>query len=137
MIKEIDGLKTLYKKLLEVDANGFKDDIYTFFPQAGEKYFNAKKRCLFIGKSVNGWVTKCTDVDALFNIKNKDRIVNRNDQMEWVSNLEGQNGKKYNTKKSAFWRIIKNISLEYFGEKDWYNYIAWSNLYKPQRCIKM
>jgi hypothetical protein len=43
MIKEIDGLKTLYKKLLEVDANGFKDDIYTFFPQAGEKYFNEKK----------------------------------------------------------------------------------------------
>ena len=53
---------------------------------------------------------------------------NRTGQMEWVSNLEGQNGN--NTNKSAFWRTIKKISIEYFREKDWYNYIAWSNLYK-------
>jgi hypothetical protein len=128
MISEINNLKTLYEELYNQLPKKFEQDIYPFFIQVGRKYNKSNKKCLFVGKSINGWVTNSRNVDELFDENNDNRIVNRNDQMEWVHNLEGPNG-CYNTKISAFWRVIKGISSKLHDE-DWYNYIAWSNLYK-------
>jgi hypothetical protein len=126
---ELTNLKKLYRQLLEVDTREYKDEICPFFMQFGETYFRSERRCLFIGKSVNGWITNNRSVDDLFDLKNPNRIVNRDDQMAWVAKLEGPND-EYNTRKSSFWRLIKGISLEYIGQSDWHNHIAWSNLYK-------
>jgi len=129
MIKETKVLKTLYKELYSVLPSDFEQRIYPFFVQVGKKYYETEKQCLFIGKSENGWVTDSRNVDELFDIKNENRIVNRHDQMEWVNKLEGPN-EVYNTKKSAFWRVVKGISKAVCNKDDWYNHIAWSNLYK-------
>lgn len=116
----------IYKDLFE--KNNF-DNICTFAIQWGENFPSEKnKGLLFIGKAVNGWVTNDINVDNLFNQNNPERIFKRNDQMEWVNNLSG-NTKGYNTRKSAFWRLIKKVSNVYFPEK-WYSHIAWTNLYK-------
>ncbi|MCF7939388.1 MAG: hypothetical protein K9L68_12380 [Spirochaetales bacterium] len=128
MIENTNKLKRLYGKLM-TDVADYTEDICPFFIQIGKKYFSAPKRLLFVGKATNGWVTNERDVTKLFDLKNPDRIVNRHDQMEWVHDLEGVN-ENYNTKKSAFWRVIKNVSLDILGKEDWYNYISWTNLYK-------
>ena len=48
--------------------------------------------------------------------------------MEWVNDLSGKrNG--YNTRKSAFWRLIKEVAITYYPD-EWYSNIAWTNLYK-------
>lgn len=116
----------IYKKLLE--DNSFKD-ICTFSFQWGKNYpFDKSSGLLFVGKAVNGWITNETDVTQLFNMANPERIFAREDQMEWVNNLSG-NTNGYNTRKSAFWRLIKKVSETYYSEK-WYSNIAWTNLYK-------
>lgn len=119
-----EGLYPLYKELLESDA--FDDNIATFCVQWGEE-FPEKEGILFVGKATNGWLSTSKDVDVLFG--NTDNgIFNRVDQMEWINDLEG-NDEGYDTKKSAFWRVVKKISSHFYQDK-WYANIAWSNLYK-------
>jgi len=116
----------IYERLFA--ENSFKD-ICIFSLQWGNN-FPAEKNSgfLFVGKAVNGWVSDETDVHELFNMENPDRIFARDNQMEWVNNLEG-NTKGYNTRKSAFWRLIKEVTKSYYPEK-WQSNIAWTNLYK-------
>lgn len=82
---------------------------------------------LFIGRATNGWVTDKEDIDILFG-NSEERIFNRTDQMQWVEDCEG-NKSGYNTQKSAFWRVIKNVSKRYYSE-NWSAYVAWSNICK-------
>lgn len=127
MTNEIkENILPVYKRLLE--ENSF-NDVCTFCFQWGENYpFNQNSGFLFVGKAVNGWITNETDVTRLFDMANPERIFARDDQMEWVNNLFG-NKKGYNTRKSAFWRLIKIVSEERYPQK-WYSNIAWTNLYK-------
>lgn len=119
-------LVPIYKKLLK---NSFKD-ICTFAIQWGKEFPKENNNgVLFIGKAVNGWITNDQDVDSLFSNENSEkRIFNREDQIEWVNKSFG-NKKGYNTKKSAFWRVIRKVSSELYAD-NWYQKIAWSNLYK-------
>ncbi|ULQ61052.1 hypothetical protein K7I13_07315 [Brucepastera parasyntrophica] len=127
--------KEIYKDLLDNNLRDYNTKVTTFFPQVGEKYFENKPRILFVGKATNGWIPDDRNVENLFNLKNPNRIVNRDDQMKWVNNLEGKRSDHhYNTKKSSFWRVIKGITLSTINKNDWYNYIAWSNLYKIAPC---
>jgi len=131
MTKDLDVM--LREKLLPIyrdlfSANTF-GSICTFAIQWGENFPTEKnKGLLFIGKAVNGWVTDDKNVENLFDKHNSDRIFERNDQMKWVNNLSG-NTKGYNTKRSAFWRLIKKVTKSYHPD-EWYSHIAWSNLYK-------
>ena len=127
MIDEIkNNIFPIYKKLLE--GNSFKD-VCTFCLQWGKNYpFKNNIGFLFVGKAVNGWITNETDVKKIFDSKNPKRIFARTDQMEWINNLSG-NTNGYNTRKSAFWRLIKKVTEGYYPEK-WYSHIAWTNLYK-------
>lgn len=118
-------LKPLYQKLL-TQVNF--DDVCTFCIQWGKNFSTEEgKGILFVGKAVNSWVNDEKDINILFGDTSK-RIFARNDQMDWINDLEGPND-HYNTKKSAFWRVIKRISTHYFPTK-WYSNVAWSNLCK-------
>lgn len=120
-------LKPIYTELLS--QLGSEKDIYPFCVQWGMNFFEKdNERILFVGKATNGWVTNSTDVEVLFGSSNK-RIFNRNDQMIWIDNLKG-NQKGYDTKKSAFWRVILKTSENVLQKKDVTSRIAWSNLYK-------
>lgn len=126
MIIEIGCLRKMYADLLnKVDENIVT---YPFFLQVGREYYNANKKILFVGKSVNGWITNSKDVDKLFGDDEKYQIVNRKDQLKWVNDLASS--KDYNTNKSSFWRLIRGVSIEVLNSSNWYDYIAWSNLYK-------
>ena len=129
MTNEIkNSIFPIYKKLLEEFEDNSFEKICSFCFQWGKNYpFHKKSGFLFVGKAVNGWITDETDVIQLFDSANLDRIFAREDQMEWVKNLSG-NTVGYNTSKSAFWRLIKKVSENYYEE--WYSNIAWTNLYK-------
>ena len=116
----------IYKDLF---ANNTFEEICTFAIQWGKDYpIEKNKGFLFVGKAVNGWVTKDQNVDTLFDEQNQDRVFNRDDQIKWVENLSG-NTNGYNTRKSAFWRLVKTVAVSHYGH-DWYRHIAWTNLYK-------
>jgi len=121
-----EKLLPLYSRML---GNNTYQNICSFCVQWG-KNFPQKQNdgILFVGKAVNGWINNETDIEILFG-NSEERIFNRKDQMEWVHNLE-RNFEGYNTRKSAFWRVIKGISSNFHSAKNWFSYIAWSNLCK-------
>ena len=125
---DIDQLKDLYKKLVINVPKNLNQRLCVFFPQIGKNYFDLDDKLLFIGKSVNGWVTDDLDVEKLFDCKNPDRIVGRDDEIVWVE--KSKNPKYYNSNNSAFWRLVKSIAKKYLEKEDWYNNIVWSNMYK-------
>ena len=57
-------MKALYQKLLENDVVDFQENLYPFYHQVGKDYFKSESRCLFVGKSINGWVTNSRDVNT-------------------------------------------------------------------------
>ena len=129
MKDELLNLKSYYRTLLEKDVKEINDEKVTFFLQWGELYGKTDKlKVLFVGKAMNGWVSKNESVDDLFNEENPCRIFNRDDQIKWVEDLAGAKS-GYNTRKSQFWGLIREFSKELFGV-EWYKYIAWTNLYK-------
>ena len=120
-----EALKPLYKELLNIVQPTDSDS--AFCVQWGKNYPAEKNEgILFIGKAVNGW-NKANDIDTLFGDGNE-RTFNEADQMQWVEDLEG-NQDGYNTRRSAFWRLIKNISQTLYPN-NWSSHIAWSNLCK-------
>lgn len=120
-------LLPLYKSLLS--KLNFSKEICSFCMQWGSKFPNEENSgILFVGKATNGWITNSREIEILFGLS-ENKIFARDDQMIWVNNLEN-NKKGYNTRKSAFWRLIKQISQLEYGKDEWYSKIAWSNLYK-------
>ena len=122
-----EKLYPLYNSLLETTIS--EKEIYTFCMQWGNQFpLEEKSGILFVGKATNGWITNSKNIEILFG-ETENRIFARDDQMKWVGKLENSI-KGYNTRKSAFWRIIKNVSEYKYGKSEWHNKIAWSNLYK-------
>lgn len=126
-------LKQLYIPLLQkVNESNFANDSCVFCAQWGEHYFDLepKQRIMFVGRSVNGWINNSLDADVLFGEGN-DRIFNRGDQMRWVHEREHDKN-KYNTKRSAFWRVVKKTTEAHLPKinDDWFSHVVWSNLFK-------
>ena len=86
-MERIDELKPLYDSLLSRFTNEEWNCYCTFFIQKGKEFDFSKNRILFIGKSVNGWISSSKSVDELFSQSNPDRIVNRDDEIEWVNHI--------------------------------------------------
>jgi len=116
-----------YEELLGLIPKNLSKKLCVFFPQVGKNYYNMEEKILFIGKSVNSWITNKLNMDILFDSKNEERIVNRDDEIYWV---ERNDNKHYNSNNSAFWRLIRNITKKYILKNDWYNNISWTNLFK-------
>ncbi|MDR1904090.1 MAG: hypothetical protein LBQ88_17605 [Treponema sp.] len=128
MVTNVEPFKKLYGELLSA-VKDHPGDMCAFFSQTGKHYYHAGKKLLFIGKSVNGWVNNARDVEELFDPHNPDRIVNRDDEIVWVEDA-AETSSGYNTNRSAYWRVIKKVTQDFYGKDDWYNHIAWTNLYK-------
>lgn len=109
-------------------------EITTFFPMRGKLY---NHELMVVGRAVNGWETKICPGELLDNEKRKEHLDSAYHieedvcPLSWVTNAWG--GKQYNTKKSAFWRVIhkmlRELGIEH-SDENWPSYIVWSNLYK-------
>jgi hypothetical protein len=120
------GLSPLYEELL----NNFNEDVYVFCAQWGEKFPEEKNTgILFVGKAVNGWHEM--DYTAIEIFDDNSPIFAREDQMKWVDRQDGGSEvSEYNTRTSAFWRVVKLVAKDYCHSNEWYDHVAWSNLYK-------
>ena len=143
--EDIKKLRPYYESLCEK----FTKEYVKFFPQVGKFYFNGNhKKIMIIGKACNSWVEagNSNNIENLFN-PDGTGIVNRPDQMEWVKNdwsrnRYDENGKKlYSTSYSKFWTFSKKVvstllshDLKLDNDLDYFDYIAWSNLYKVSPC---
>lgn len=109
-----------YVKALQKDDN----EILSFFcTQWGRKWDGG---ILFVGRATNGW--QPIDLHAL--------PFNRPNQMKWVDEVwyKPEEGSSWTGTKSPFWRVIRRIASHFYPHAarcdEWYNHIAWSNLYK-------
>lgn len=123
---DANQFKGLYNNLVDIIPENRRGKVCVFFPRAGSNYFDIKERILFIGKSVNGWITNELNVDLLFDPNNPARIVNIDGKLFWQEN----NKQSYNINRSAFCRFLIKIASRYLKKKDWRDDIAWTNLYK-------
>lgn len=122
-----ERIKPLYSSLIE-KTKVFSYPKAFFCIQWGKLYPKMNNTgILFIGRATNGWITDLENIDILFG-DSEYSIFNRKDQMQWVEDCEG-NIHGYNTRKSAFWRVIKNISKSFYPE-NWSAHVAWSNICK-------
>lgn len=105
----------------------------------GKEY---KSELMVVGHSVNGWMEKGTKTPSELNSKNArseyaadayDSATKDNDPMGWVTARWGSK-EGYNTKRSAFWRVIRSTSgklgIADIEQKTWSSHLVWSNLYK-------
>lgn len=127
----------------------------TMLQEIGDKYHHQKKLTGFVavkgmqsksdlmivGRSVNGWSVDIQSQDFKNEIRRK-KFINEifkesnNDSkchMHWVVDCwTNRNG--YNTKRSAFWRVIYKTMLGLNicspNEVNWSSFVIWSNLYK-------
>ena len=122
-------LKPLYQRLInDVKHLPYLKD--AFAVQWGKNYSSVNNKIMFVGRATNQWHTTEENVDVLFgNPTQMSTIFNCDDQMTWV--YDCARGKEYSTNRSAFWRVIRAVSRNYFPD-DELNHVAWSNVCKIQ-----
>ncbi len=127
----------IYDRMLANVADAVSDSdapLVPFWPLRGAGY---DAELLVIGRSVNGWIDEWTALHL------RDPVVRRGvvasmradaepenlDRMAWVTDLWGAST-GYNTRRSAFWRVIRRLSTGDGIRSDWPSSLAWTNLYK-------
>lgn len=113
-----------------------------FLSMAGHLY---NKELMVVGRAVNRWeegvfpeVLSAPDSAADYATKIFDGAIgNGSCPMSWVTNCwanPSNPDSKYNTKKSAFWRVIRAVVAESgianTAKNTWPSHLVWSNLYK-------
>jgi hypothetical protein len=135
-----DRYDSLYEQLLSDAAGAATDpdtEVTPFWPIVGWKYDGS---LMVVGRSVNGWI-KNWPVGELADPGVRQQIVRtmradaeRRDRcrMLWVTDLAGKTAHRYNTNRSAFWRVLRSLTLQLTDAKpaDWPSNLAWTNLYK-------
>jgi len=138
----MDNLKQLYANLImNVAQNHNKygeKGLTVFTALKGINYQSSQNKVMIVGRAPNKWehdfiprkedsIEKC--ISSVHNTIEEWTL-------NWVKNLWGktlneEGKKKYNTKKSAFWRLSKNIAKHQNPNTEFsIDSIVWSNLYK-------
>lgn len=119
------------------------EEITGFLSMTGHLY---RHELMVIGRAVNGWVegihprNLCNPFSSSAQYAEKifDSAIGDQNRcpMLWVTDLWGADraGKKYNTAKSAFWRVIREVvsqlNIANINNDNWPSHLVWSNLYK-------
>ena len=127
----------LSEKILRPVAEARAPEPHTlcaFLALRGRRY---RGELMVVGRAVNGWRNSISPIE-MSSPDRRRQFVNaagsvQNDQcpMQWVLDSWG-NERCYNTARSAFWRVIKDVvhSCAAETESDWPSHLVWSNLYK-------
>lgn len=128
------GIKELYNSLLRELSMGqlqFRETSMVAMPVLiGSQYSGDM---MIVGRAVNDWQNYLSKGDPNSAEKAANEVVNElmAKDLAWVKERWGANDGKYNTKRSAFWRVAVNASSLMFQAEGWpVDRIAYSNLYK-------
>ena len=133
----------LFNLLLKIAADRRstfpEEELTAFWPMSGQ---NWRHELMIVGRAVNGWTdpwhpASVVDAARRSQIALMTRSVSDGDGSEcsmlWVSKSWGK-GEPYNTRRSAFWRVVR-LAVGELGICDtslaiWPSSITWTNLYK-------
>lgn len=114
------------------------EPLCSFMALEGDRYKNGRK-LMVVGRAVNSWgdgksTAELQDLDARKNVMDGVFYPDGECQMAWVVRDAGASD-QYNTNRSAFWRVIRQVSrglgVWQDGQEDeWSSHLVWSNLYK-------
>ena len=115
------------------------DKLTGFLAQEGCRY-KRDGGLMVVGRAVNGWTGEYhpkdfADRDIRENHASdlQEMSVGQGCPMAWVTKQWGATN-VYNSRKSAFWRVIKQVTerlgISKPGSEDWPSHLVWSNLYK-------
>jgi hypothetical protein len=97
---------------------------------------------MVVGRAVNGWTKGMLpqefkddkNIEILLDDVFKSVTAGQPCPMQWVSQCWGNYDHDYNTRKSAFWRVIRRVVDELeiadVERPEWPSHLVWSNLYK-------
>ena len=131
LVRSMEQNEILSEKILRPVAEAHT--LCAFLALRGRRY---RGELMVVGRAVNGW--KEISPIEMSSPDRRRQFVNaagsvQNDQcpMQWVLDSWG-NERGYNTARSAFWRVIKDVvhSCAAETESDWPSHLVWSNLYK-------
>lgn len=137
-----ESLKKLYveliQTLIERRKNYSENKLAIFSAIAGSAY--KKGGIMVVGRAVNGWKYNLDLGDEHSGkafVDGVDRFL-KSEELDWVGKQWGvsklEKHDDYNTKKSAFWRLIREIVANNgIATDDFANSIVWSNLYKAAK----
>jgi hypothetical protein len=133
----LDRVVNLYSGMIDqLIANGITEKLVTHYPMKGTQY---NGRLMVIGRAVNGWEDSEWIPEELIDPSNRNQYLTNlllpsttegTCPLEWVKKSWGNNEGGYNSKKSAFWRVVYRVMCGLDSEEDWSSRIVWSNLYK-------
>lgn len=119
--------------LKELEQSKYRNKSQILCAFNAQKGLDYNRGLMVIGRAVNGWGNdfqlEGININAITeNIFPKAEL--QTCPMEWVLSSWGASS-GYNTKKSAFWRVIRNLSHQINDAgNNWASRIVWSNLYK-------
>lgn len=127
----VQQYSTLLDQLYNQRNEYREEELAVFAPVKGTHYNN---ELMVVGRAVNSW-NKAMDKNKKSDIAKLNKFVQNelsNANLNWVEEWWlGKPGKDYKTSSSAFWRVIKAMATNINGDqKDIFNTIVWSNLYK-------
>jgi hypothetical protein len=110
-----------------------------FMAMVGKQY---EGDLMVVGRAVNGWTRGWKpqefkdneNLNAFIDGVFESVTIGQPCPMQWVSQCWGNYDHDYNTRKSAFWRVIRRVVDELeiadVGSSEWPSHLVWSNLYK-------
>ena len=136
--------KIFADEILSAIGSSFKgsDCLTGFFATSGIQY---NGELMVVGRAVNGWTSEFRAEDLKYS-NDRSKVASEaysrgvgdvGDPMSWVNDQWGAKT-GYNTKRSAFWRVIRNVvgrlSIADIDKEFWATFLTWSNLYKISPC---
>ena len=127
-----------YRNLLQTIADQPRyfqgKDLVAFYPMGGG---SNGVDTMYIGRALNGWhrpfkveeLTKDVEKQLELVLKDCHPSSEPGDPLSWVQN-HWSTGKEYNSARSQFWQVIKQLSQERCGEERWWDDIVWTNFFK-------
>lgn len=124
--------RDLLNNLEKSNYRNRSQNLCCFSAKKGDFYNN---NLMVVGRAVNGWDNDFQldniQIEPLLEKLFPKHSVERC-PLEWIESSWG-NAEGYNTKKSAFWRVIRNLAQtinEFSSNDGWVSTLVWSNLYK-------
>lgn len=122
-----------YRKLIDAchrSRSKYSESYLCAFSMGIGKKFSGK--LLVVGRATNGWKNGFSKEDAEDCRRLSDSLQTSiaTENLDWVTQHWGATD-KYNTRKSAFWRLAKMLARRIASDsEDCIDHICWSNLYK-------
>lgn len=128
---DIEKLRPEYTHLYDRFVN-YKESVASFLGRTGNRYYSQEIRFMLVGRAVNGWENMSVENENKF-LNNV--INNANKGLSWIKDVNSRpgNGEGYFLDNSAFWTYARKGYADLVKKRtanDWFQDIAWTNLYK-------